>query len=253
MELRVLSVPSVAVAGHGPRHSVCHRAKYILLLRKKLLPTLYPNPRDVAYPVPHEVVMKFTAAIAMSLALAVSAQATGKLRACVNPGTYVSISVLISGEAIASRIFATAGVALEWRDAGSAACRNSDETRTVVLDFHIHTAPSDHPGAFAYALPYQGSHVVVLFDRFQRSDGGPRQVSAILAHVMTHEITHLLEGVARHSETGVMKAHWDGHDLMQMGYKPLPFDPVDFYLIQHALRVNAVGAAPAVTPAKPMD
>src|SRR5580700_7492825 len=71
----------------------------------------------------------------------------------------------------ASRIFATAGVALEWRDAEYGACWNSDETRTVVLDFDSHTAPSEHPGALAYALPYQGSHIVVLFDRFERSRG----------------------------------------------------------------------------------
>ena len=82
-------------------------------------------------------------------------------------------------------MFASAGVTLEWRSAGSAACRDSDQARTVDLDFHIHTAPTEHPGAFAFALPYQGSHIVVLFDRFERSAGGPRKVSTVLAHVMT--------------------------------------------------------------------
>jgi Zn-dependent protease with chaperone function len=190
--------------------------------------------------------MNFTAAMAMSLALAVSAQAAGKVRACVNSGTHVSFSDLALAEAIASRMFATAGVALEWRSAGSAACRNSDQARTVVLDFHSHTAPSEHPGALAFALPYQGSRIVVLFDRIASSAVGPRQVSAVLAHVMAHEITHLLEGVSWHSETGVMKAHWDGHDLSQMGYKPLLFDAEDIYLIQHALSVIAVGATPGI-------
>jgi len=193
--------------------------------------------------------MKITAAIAMSLALAVSTQAAGKVRACVNAGAYVSLSDLARAEAIASRMFATAGVALEWRSAASAACRNSDQARTVVLDFHIESAPSEHPGAFAYALPYQGSHIVVLFDRFERTVGGPRQVSFVLAHVMAHEITHLLEGVARHSQTGLMKAHWDAHDLMQMAVTPLPFAPEDVGLIQRGLRVRAVGAASAVPPA----
>jgi hypothetical protein len=119
----------------------------------------------------------------------------------------------------------------------------------VVLDFHIHTAPGEHPGAFAYALPYQGSHIVVLFDRFERSAGGPRQVSTVLAHVMAHEIAHLLEGVARHSQSGVMKARWDAHDFMQMAVTPLPFDPEDIDLIQCGLRLSAVGAMAAVPPA----
>jgi hypothetical protein len=201
--------------------------------------------------VQQEAIMKITAAIAMSLALAVSAQAAGKVRACVNSGTYVSFSVLARAEMIASRMFATAGVALEWRDARSAACQNSDQARTVVLDFHIHTAPSEHPGALAYALPYQGSHIVLLFERFARSAGGPNQVSALLAHVMAHEITHLLEGVPRHSQTGVMKAYWDRQDLTRMADKPLPFDPEDIDLIQRGLRAGAVGATSTVRPATP--
>lgn len=193
--------------------------------------------------------MKITAAIAMSLALAVSAQAAGKVRACVNSGTYVAVSSLAKAEGIASRMFATAGVAIEWRSTGSAACRNSDQARTVVLDFHSNTAPSEHPGAFAYALPFQGSHIVVLFDRFERSAGGPRQVSTVLAHVMAHEIAHLLEGVARHSQTGVMKARWDARDFMQMAVTPLPFDPEDIDLIERGLRLSAAGATPAVPAA----
>ena len=195
--------------------------------------------------------MKVTAAIAMSLALAVGAQAADKVRACVSSSTYVSLFDLAKAEAIALRMFATAGVTLEWRSTVSAACRNSDQARTVFLDFHIHTAPNDHPGALAYALPYQGSRIVVLFDRFKSSAGGPRQVATILAHVMAHEIAHLLEGVERHSQTGVMKAYWDGHDLMQMAVTPLPFAPEDIEMIQHALRVTAVGAAPSLPAAVP--
>jgi hypothetical protein len=206
--------------------------------------------------VQQEAIMKITAAIAAGLALAVSVQAAGTVRACVNSGTYVSFSDLAQAEAIASRMLATAGVALEWRSAGYAACRNSDQARTVVLDFQSRTAPSDHPGAFAYALPYQGSHIVVLFDRFEKSAGGPRQVATILAHVMAHEITHLLEGVARHSQTGMMKSHWDANDFMQMARTPLPFEPEDIELIQRGLRVSAVGATPGVpaaTLATPME
>ena len=70
---------------------------------------------------------------------------------------------------------------------------------------------------------------------------------------MAHEITHLLEVVARHSQTGVMKAHWDAHDFMQMALTPLPFDPVDIFLIQRSLRVSAVAATPAVPPATTVE
>ena len=35
----------------------------------------------------------------------------------------------------------------------------------------------------------------------------------ILGHILAHEIVHMLQGVARHSNTGLMKARWDTEDL----------------------------------------
>jgi hypothetical protein len=67
---------------------------------------------------------------------------------------------------------------------------------------------------------------------------------------MTHEITHILQGISRHSLTGVMKAHWDAHDFAQMAYQPLPFAPEDVDLIQQGLLTQAAGAdssAPSAT------
>ncbi len=66
---------------------------------------------------------------------------------------------------------------------------------------------------------------------------------------MTHEITHLLQGVSRHYQTGVMKANWDAHDFAQMAYEPLPFAPEDIELIQLGLRRPAAAAVSAVPPA----
>jgi hypothetical protein len=66
----------------------------------------------------------------------------------------------------------------------------------------------------------------------------PNQVSAVLAHVLVHELTHILQGFPRHSEGGVMKAHWDSGDFAQMTWKPLPFTEVDVDLIQRGLDVR---------------
>ena len=38
----------------------------------------------------------------------------------------------------------------------------------------------------------------------------------LLAHVLVHEITHVLEGVDRHTGQGVMKARWTEDDLALM-------------------------------------
>jgi hypothetical protein len=67
----------------------------------------------------------------------------------------------------------------------------------------------------------------------------------VLAHVMVHEITHILQGVSRHSESGIMKARWTNNDYQEMMFQPLPFAPEDVKLVQlgldaRELRVVAV-------------
>lgn len=169
-------------------------------------------------------------------ALAASAPAN-KVLICVNSGSYElnpgSKVVITRAEDISSRMFQSAGVTLQWLSAGFGACRKARQTpQTVMLDFAADTPASQYPGALAYALPYEG---VVLVDRIERKAADRAQVSPLLAHVMTHEITHILQGIARHSETGVMKALWDSHDFLQMASKPLAFTPEDVALIQRGL------------------
>jgi hypothetical protein len=56
--------------------------------------------------------------------------------------------------------------------------------------------------------------------------------------VLVHEITHILEGIDRHSETGVMKAHWTEAEIAQMPLKPLCFTAYDVSLIQSGITVR---------------
>jgi len=181
-------------------------------------------------------------ASARNRALTTSAQPANTIRVCVNSSSYASVLAINRAKAISTRMFVTAGVVLEWRSGGTAACRGLQPTRIVVLDFAANVPPSQHPGAMAFALPYEAVHIVVLFDRIKENAGSAVEVSTLLAHVITHEISHLLQGVSRHSETGVMKAHWDVHDFLQMAQSPLPFTPEDIVLIQNGLRARAAAA-----------
>jgi hypothetical protein len=71
----------------------------------------------------------------------------------------------------------------------------------------------------------------------------------LLAHVLVHEITHILQGVARHSETGIMKAHWTPVDYRQMLVHPLPFAPEDVQLLQLSMEHRSERLqAQSVTP-----
>jgi len=75
----------------------------------------------------------------------------------------------------------------------------------------------------AYAHPYEAVNIFVLYDRIEKSADGPILASTFLAHVMTHEITHLLQG--------------------------MPFGPEDLDLIQLGLRRLAAVAGSAGPPA----
>jgi hypothetical protein len=84
-----------------------------------------------------------------------------------------------------------------------------------------------YPGsaeALAYATPYKesGTRIHVFLDRVLLNRK-PTLANALLAHVMVHEITHVLEQVKRHSEEGVMRAHWSHEDYRRMERNPHHF------------------------------
>jgi len=153
------------------------------------------------------------------------AQSVGQLRVCVDAGNETPALVLIRAKALTSRMLAPAWLALDWHSAETAACREVLPSDTVSIESADKTPVDQHAGALAYTKPCQGSQIVVFYDRIERAAKGSAQASTVLAHVMTHEIAHLLQGGARHSETGVMKARWYQNDFDLMVYGPLPFEP----------------------------
>lgn len=72
---------------------------------------------------------------------------------------------------------------------------------------------------------------MIFYDRIRRV-ATENQQPYVLAHAMAHEIAHLLQGVRRHSTTGVMKAHWDQRDIFEMRHL-LVFTPEDIRMIRN--------------------
>ena len=132
---------------------------------------------------------------------------------------------------VASGMFATAGVRIDWRTGQP---KTYGPERPILIEITSNTPETLYRGALAYAQVFEGVHIRVFYDRVRNADR-PYATAMLLAHVLVHEITHILEGVNWHSEVGVMKAHWTADDLMQMMYKPLPFDPQDVLLIRKGL------------------
>jgi hypothetical protein len=144
----------------------------------------------------------------------------------------------------ASEMFGKAGVTLAWRSWNSCPI---DAIRIIISE---RTKAADHPGALGYALLPEGTHIVVFWDRIQAS-ATQRGVAPLLAHVYVHEITHILEGIARHSEAGIMKAHFTSDDIVEMETSPLPFAAIDMNLMRagidrrrRATYTNLATAAP---------
>jgi hypothetical protein len=149
----------------------------------------------------------------------------------------VGFGVLPLALETASEMFAEAGVRIDWHR-GLARCP-ADGILVSLSD----QVPSDAdlpPHAMAYALPYEGHHIVIFYDRLKQK-ARPPQISFLLAHVLVHEVTHILQGIHRHSDRGVMKATWDGSDYKALTWKPLAFTPEDIDLIHRGLAARATG------------
>src|SRR5262249_33201270 len=147
----------------------------------------------------------------MTLFALVTQAAEGRERAasstvtvCIQKGANIQS---LPAEGVASAIFAGIGVKLDWRHGG--VC----PADAIVIALTVNTPPSLLPGTMAHAFPYEGSHIRFFYDRI--SDPKYFQKSfahKVLGHVMAHEIAHWIQGIARHSPTGVLKAHWTGAD-----------------------------------------
>jgi hypothetical protein len=147
--------------------------------------------------------------------------------------------VLHLAEGIADGMFATAGVRIDWQGHSHEGSRMPGGALAIGL---LVNKPANFlPGALAFARVYEGVHIDVFCDRLERLAPGARMEAPLLAHVLVHEITHMLEGIDRHSGTGVMKAHWNARDYADMATNPLPFAPVDITLIQLGLAARTRG------------
>ena len=149
-----------------------------------------------------------------------------KVVVCMEPGT--DIFGALRAQTVASKIFAEIGVKIEWHR------QNSCPADALLVSISNSTPADLLPGALAYALPYEGTHIVVFDDRIQKTVE-PGSAPYLLGHVLAHEITHILQGVNRHSESGVMKAHWGSDDFLKMKWKSLSFTEEDVTLIHLSL------------------
>jgi hypothetical protein len=136
-------------------------------------------------------------------------------------------------QSIASHIFAEAGVRIKWQFGEP---RHREQDVPIIITVSSNTPETLAPRALAYAHVFEGVHISVFCDRIRNTvHGSDRLGTFLLAHVMAHEIVHILEGIDRHSEAGLMKASWTKKEIEEMSVQPLSLAPEDVRLIHIGL------------------
>ena len=175
------------------------------------------------------------AAMTAASATAKSAPAAGRtLPVCFEE--FASVENLALAQGVANKLLAPAGVVIDWR---LTACPNG----AVRIIFRNKTPDSLKPGALAFALPYEGTRIEVFSDRVAKIEHnlGPY----VLGYAFAHEITHILQGVSRHSDDGVMKAVWNLDDYADMRMMRLTLAKEDVAMIHAAMAFRERCAAKA--------
>ncbi len=159
----------------------------------------------------------------------------------VAPSQAADVVVFLNGDAIVpnpvsypaksevTRTFARIGIGLVWQSKGVKVSSPSANYFAIHATFITGIPQCFHPGALAYAEPFNGVPVItVMYDRLLVTGAGrPRLVPALLAHVLAHEIGHILLGTDSHAKTGIMKARWTSGDYDEMERMPMLFEPSD--------------------------
>jgi hypothetical protein len=181
--------------------------------------------------------MTIARTVGMLILAGVSALAKEKVPVYVQHASFVPEAVLSQAKGIAYGMLENVGVRIEWHGELSASRQLADQA--IVIQMTTDTPKDFMPGAFAFASPYEGVHITVFWNRMTWAQAHSNLAPVLLAHVIVHEITHILEGVNRHSESGIMKQAWTAWDYSAMLLRPLPFAPLDVDLIHRGMATRA--------------
>ena len=152
--------------------------------------------------------MKWSMAMAVMIAVASVADAAEPgqipaIRLQMDNAADVPAAVLEKSQGEVARIFADAGLGVEWTETGP---RFAVQIVTRAYGYGSASSP-----AMGVALRKPGGATAQIF--FSHVQAFARtyhvDVSTLLAYVIAHEIGHLLLPYMPHSATGLMRAEWD--------------------------------------------
>jgi hypothetical protein len=100
-------------------------------------------------------------AVAVGSSVSANAVPVGERQVMVCMSPTADIRLESRAKTVSSGIFAAIGVKIKWHDLGNC------PTEGILITFSNQTPASLMPGALAYARPYEGTHIVVFYDRLK--------------------------------------------------------------------------------------
>jgi hypothetical protein len=177
-------------------------------------------------------------AIMMTAGASAATDPSTEVHIYVRGAQHVDLLVTLGAQRQASEMFRSAGIQIVWKfgQPDQETCCKPE----VVLEYG--TDANRAPGVMGYAFPNgNGSGGIKIL--YRRIVAKRRRPEKVLAHVIVHEVSHMLQGVARHSDSGIMKAWWSREDYEQIERAPLAFTAVDIQLIQAGVAKRIAKAA----------
>jgi len=190
--------------------------------------------------------MRFTRCLLITVALSTASTAQPVVEVFIPPVTATNMNTpLLRAKMIVAEIYSTIGVRVVWSSAHSApsGCEKNPLHGKIVVAFRTGASAGRSDAALAFSNPYshEGPCVTVLMDRLKpEGEKNMLRVGFVLGHVLAHEIGHVLEGVPRHSETGLMKARWSDRETMNMPHQTLRFTAYDAELVLKGLAFQSI-------------
>lgn len=129
--------------------------------------------------------MNITRMMAVAALFSTSMQAEQRVTVFVEAGAVVPGQTLSRAEGLATDMFARAGVRINWRI-------GRPKREAITVGVSNVTPSSYYPGSLAFALPYEGVHITVFYDRISKTYA-PDLAPTLLAHVLVPSRLNLIK------------------------------------------------------------
>ena len=139
---------------------------------------------------------------------------------------------------LVSEIFASIGVSVTWHAGLPPGDQDADGPPAFTIRWLRRAPASVSDAALASAHPFHsgGADVLVYEDRLQDYLKHHPDIQTVApAYILAHELAHVMQGIDRHSDSGILKAVWSPSDRYQIIFHKLAFTPADVELIHCGL------------------